>query len=135
MSLVIEQYYDAALALPPTVLAERVQATLSIVRHVIAPAEGWERFPSTDSLLETIHTALPLRGSGGLWRYYNFTSTSSIWDADLPLRNCLSIDFRDVSSKQIAELAVEATPTEHPCHLQLRALLERLAIEYRVVQR
>jgi hypothetical protein len=100
----------------------------------LSPLGGWKDFPHAERLEEVVWSALLLTDHGGPWCYYNFTSTSSIWDSDTPERNWLSLTRRHSAEGPpvIEELLVELTPSAHPCHAQLEALLQRLQDEFGV---
>ncbi len=98
----------------------------------LAPPGGWERFSETARLEAAIWAALPLDDRRARWRYYNFTSTSSIWDSDLAEQNWLMLDVRhaDDGRRTVEELVVEMTPSSSLCGDQLKALVEKLAAEF-----
>lgn len=102
--------------------------------RTLEPPEGWEQFADTKRLEATIWLALPLSDRGGSWRYYNFTSTSSIWDSDLPEQNWLVLSVRqaDDGRRTVEELVIETTTSEGRCVAQLEALVQKLAEEFNV---
>jgi hypothetical protein len=101
--------------------------------RALKPPDGWEDFPHTEPLEATVWAALPLVEQGGVWRYYNLTSTSCIWDSDMPDRNWLSLSLRRRAGRtSVDELVVELTPSAHPSHAQLEALVRRLDAEFGV---
>ena len=102
--------------------------------RTLAPPGGWEQFADAKRLEAQIWSDLPLTDRNGRWRYYNFTSTSSIWDSDLLEQNWLVLSVRqsDDGHRMVEELVIETTPSASPCAAQLEALVQKLAEEFNV---
>jgi hypothetical protein len=99
--------------------------------YFLEPPEGWSHFSGHERLVEAVFEGLPLAEEGGAWRYYNFTSDTSLWDADLPERNWLLITYLSSSrGTRVIGLQVEQTPAQHPCAEQLERLVRKLRQEF-----
>jgi len=77
----------------------------------LSPIEGWVHFAQGDELVELISSSLDLVENGGIWDYYNFTQTSSLWcSSETRGTNQLQLSFNsDSEGAAICSLVFEFT--------------------------
>lgn len=60
----------------------------------VTPKAGWKSFKKADAVIELVVDSLALVENGGIWDYYNFTETSSLWcSSETKGTNQLQISF------------------------------------------
>ena len=100
----------------------------------LAPEAGWGSFRSA-AILDAIWAQLTLVENGGDWRYYNFTSTSSVFDSDTDDVNRITIEFAELPSdtrntQQIQSMMVELDDAAILHYNGLLQLIDTLRSEF-----
>lgn len=101
--------------------------------HSLTPSEGWPSFTRSDDLVATIAAHLLTSHTGSIWRYYNLTSSTSIWSSDtLPL-NELYLSFSSHSAEGVSQLEeftviINKDQSEH--YKQLSSLVYQLTADF-----
>jgi hypothetical protein len=96
---------------------------------VFAPVRGWSGFTRGAELQDYLWERLSLVGFGGIWHYYNFTSSSSLWSADSsPDNSIMVIQVFPVpaDAPKILEIVVCLTDNDSEHFVQLSAVVRRL---------
>ena len=94
---------------------------------------GWCNFARSEELEAFLSRRLPLVESGGIWRYYNFTAWTSVWDSDTSPTNSVYLSYASDPAERptrFDELRIvhSADGSEHD--RQLSALLQELNSEF-----
>ena len=100
----------------------------------LSPPKGWQNFHKTDELIEFISDALLLTENDGIWEYFNFTETSSIWCSnETKATNQLQLVFdTDNTNSEIKSLFFELTNNGGSHFKQLFKLKKRLKNNFNI---
>ena len=78
---------------------------------LVEPCSGWKNFDQCDEVVEMIATRLKLKENNGIWQYYNFSESSSVWcSCEVSATNQLQITFDTCDdAAKIKSLGIEMT--------------------------
>ena len=99
----------------------------------LAPEQGWPGFVRSSEVEELIEASLLRVGSGGIWRYYNFTSDTSVWSADSSPDSYLYVGwdcFVPGQASKIQEMTVCLTDDHSEHFTQLSEVVRRLVSDF-----
>ncbi len=99
----------------------------------LVPEQGWPGFARSSEVEELLLGSLLRVGSGGIWRYYNFTSDTSVWSADSSPDNSLCVGWDCPVSGQaskIQEMTVSLTDDHSEHFAQLSEVVRRLISDF-----
>ncbi len=114
-------------------LFEDANMELHTGAYKLSPVTGSNSGLHSTEIVDAIWDQLPLVENGGEWHYYNFTSTSAIFDSDTAGVNRLTIEFADSErgdkqSHLIHSMLIELDETERTHFnslLKLTVLLQK----------
>ena len=98
------------------------------------PINGWRTFNQGDELKELISNSLGLADDGGIWDYYNFSETSSLWcSSETSGTNQLQLVFdTNKSNSSIKSLMFEFTNNGGSHFKQLFRLKKQLKTQFNI---
>jgi len=100
----------------------------------LSPSTGWSEFNQPDDVVLCISDFLQLAENGGIWEYYNFTETSSVWCSnETHATNQLQIVFdSDHRDSGIKSLVFELTNNGGRHFKQLFKLKKQLKNQFNI---
>ena len=100
----------------------------------LSPIVGWKKFCNADDVVELISNTLRLSENGGIWEYFNFSETSSIWCSnETKATNQLQIVFdSNHADSNIKSIFFEFTNNGGTHFKQLFKLKKQLKNQYNI---
>jgi hypothetical protein len=98
------------------------------------PINGWEEFNQGDEVMALITNTLVLAEDGGIWDYYSFSETSSLWcSSETSGTNQLQLVFdTDKKNSNIKSLMFEFTNNGGLHFKQLFKLKKQLKTQFNI---
>jgi hypothetical protein len=99
----------------------------------LLPPQGWEAFVRTEEVESFLWDQLHLVERGGIWRYYNFTSGSSIWDSDTTPGQSVCLDYANIPNEtplQFEHLTFVLTADDSEHYRQLVSVAHHLVSHF-----
>ena len=100
----------------------------------LSPVDGWKEFEQGDDVVELISSFLALTVHGGIWDYYNFSETSSLWcSSEINGTNQLQLVFdSNNDNARIKSIVVEFTNNGGLHFKQLFKLKKQLKMQFKI---
>ena len=99
----------------------------------LTPPGGWPSFVRRAELEALISEYLPVTDSGGIWRYYGFTSWTAVWSSDTSPDSILCLSFAGYPTEapsHVDELSIVLSDDQSEHYQQLSTLVQRLISDF-----
>jgi hypothetical protein len=97
------------------------------ISYQLTPTNGWDAFTKSEhsALLDHIWAHLPIGDDDNQWFYYNFTSTTSLFDSDNQPSGSLFIEY-DKTGENVEDIQIHFGGSASHHATELEALMRYL---------